>query len=264
MRTQLQRPFDPFDKLRASRLRVTTSGVFTRPWGRRAGFTLTELAVLIAVGTVLSSVLVADLTQTRTMLLRQACAANLKQWGMAIYLYAQDYNGTYFYSALNQAFDDVESPYSRYFGGSDPDATKRTMRICPAVAARKTQEVLNVSPLHTYSMPIATTFAGGGYATVGPDQHYFIGLNIRSVPYPSQYLLLIDSKGNTLTCGGLISAVTQINTSSGDSIPAMNRHGQGSVNCLFGDFHVENVSTQTLHQADGMSCAQGNPWFMMN
>ncbi|HUI07586.1 MAG TPA: hypothetical protein VL486_11355 [Verrucomicrobiae bacterium] len=224
-----------------------------------SGFTLAELAILITVGAVLSGVLIADLNQTRTKLLRQACAANLKQWGMAIYLYAQDYHGTYYYSHNTSAFDDFDSPYFRYFGGSDPVAAMLTVRVCPAVAAR-----ISSIHLHTYSMPIATTFLNGVYFNVGADQNQFIGFNIKTVPYPSQYLLIIDSKGNTLTCGGLINAVTTVNSSSGDVIPAINRHGQDSVNCLFGDFHVENVPTQTLHQADTVNCKNGNPWFMMN
>ncbi|HUI07582.1 MAG TPA: type II secretion system protein [Verrucomicrobiae bacterium] len=232
---------------------------------RAAGFTLTELVVLIVVGAVLSGVLLADLNQSRTTLLRQACAANLKQWGMAIYLYAQDYNGTYYYSFMASNFSDTDSPYFRYLGGNDRVATMRTMRLCPAVAARNMPENPAASALHSYSMPVAMQYLGGAYIRTSPQPgDGFWGFNLRSVPYPSQYLLMIDSRGNTLTCGGLVSAVTQINTSSGDTIPAMNRHGAGSVNCLFGDLHVDNVSTQTLHQVDAISCPHGNPWFMMN
>jgi len=232
---------------------------------RFSGFTLTELVVLVGLGAVLSGLLVADLNQTRATLLRQACAANMKHWGMAIYLYSQDYDGTYYYKVgSGENFDDTDSPYSRYLGGNDPAATMRVMRVCPAIAERAVVRSDAASVLHAYSMPVATVFFGGGYFTVTPDVHGFIGFNLRTAPYPSQYLLLIDSKGNTLTCGGLMNAVTQINSSSGDSIPAMNRHGAGSVNCLFGDLHVENVSTQTLQQVDAISCPRGNPWFMMN
>ena len=228
---------------------------------RPSGFTLIELVVVVAVGAVLSGLFAADLTQTRSNLLRQACAANLKQWGMAIYLYSQDYSGTYFYAKGIVNFDDTSSPYFRYLVGSDPTATMHTMRVCPAVAARRatTADIY----VHTYSMPVATENIGGAYNDVSPDRNGFIGFNLRTPRYPSQYLLLIDSKGNTLKCGGLVSAVTQINASSGDSVPAVNRH-DGGVNCLFGDFHVAFVSSQTISNQDKVSCPQGNPWFMMN
>src|ERR1017187_7985157 len=100
---------------------------------RKTGFTLTELSVLIAVGAILGGVLVADLSQTRAKLLQQACAANMKHWGMAFSMYADDYNGTFYYDVGGIHFTDVGSPLQRYFGGSsDTLATLRTMRACPA------------------------------------------------------------------------------------------------------------------------------------
>jgi prepilin-type processing-associated H-X9-DG protein len=252
MRMPRQRPFD--------KLRVTTKQAVRS----RNGFSLVELVVLIGVGAVLSGVLAADLVQTRATLLRQACAANLKQWGMAIYLYSQDYNGTYYYAVGASNWDDTYSPYFRYLGGDDPVTTMRTARICPAVAGRMaTDQFLYYPTPHTYSMPIAMINQGGRYRDVISDFNGFIGFNMRTVPYPSQYLLMIDSKGNTLKCGGLVSAVTQINSSSGDSISAINRH-DGGVNCLFGDFHVAFLSSQTISNQDHVDCNTGNPWFMMN
>ena len=230
---------------------------------RAAGFTLAELAALIVVGAILSGLLVADLNQSRTTLLRQACAANLKQWGMAIYLYAQDYNGTYYYSFMASNFSDTDSPYFRYLGGNDRVATMRTMRVCPAVAARATQERIIGPNLYTYSMPVPMTRVAGAYRTAMPDNNAFLGFNLRTPPYPSQYLLLIDSDGHTLTCGRLMAAVTRTNLLTGDSISALDRH-EGGVNCLFGDCHVEFVTSQTLSNQDTVSCTMGNPWFMMN
>src|SRR3984957_12044847 len=98
----------------------------------RDGFTLTELSVLVAVGAILASVVVADLSQTRQKLLQQACAANMKHWGMAFSMYADDYNGTFYYDAFGLHFSDVGSPLQRYLGSSsDPNTTLRTIRACP-------------------------------------------------------------------------------------------------------------------------------------
>lgn len=240
-----------------------------RPPKRCGGFTLTELAVLVAVGAVLTGLLFADLNQTRTEFLQQACAANLKKWGMAIYQYTQDNSGTYYYALLPSQWDDSNSPYYRYLGGSDTVATMRgttmrRMRLCPAVQARMTPKEIDYGGIHTYSMPVAMRNVGGAYQDTSPQPNGFWGFNLKTVPHPSQYLLMIDSKGYTLKCGGLVKAVTTVNTTfSGDSIPAIDRHG-GGVNCLFGDFHVEWVSSQTLSNQDKVSCITGNPWFMMN
>src|SRR5664279_1425577 len=109
-------------------------------WQPSAGFTLTELLVLIGVGSMLAGLLMADLTQAKSKLLQQACAANMKQWGMAFSLYSQDYNGTFYYSVAGADWDDVflsnnpPNPYLRYLGGGNLALTIRSMRICPARA----------------------------------------------------------------------------------------------------------------------------------
>ena len=241
---------------------------------RRAGFTLTELSVLVAVGTMLASVLVADLSQARMKLLQQACAANLKQWGMAIDLYSQDYNGAYYMggavSDLN--WDDIvglpntlTNVYLPYLGGGDVQRRIRTMRTCPFVAAKLTEAQFYGAAFHSYSMPIPqvkrTVFPT--YSTLQPDGSNTYRPSLKLVPNPATYLLLIDSSGHTLSCGNgrLTGAVTGV--TSGDSTPAIDRHG-GSVNCLFGDFHVELVSSNRIAQQDAINCSIGSPWFEMN
>jgi prepilin-type processing-associated H-X9-DG protein len=243
------------------------------------GFTLTELLVLIGVGSVLAGVLLADLTQARTKLLQQACAANLKHWGMAFDMYAQDYNNRLFYDVAGNHWDDVSfgtrtNVYLRYLGGDNSTAAIRNMRICPARVVTMTQSDVAVSLFHNYQMPIGTYKKGLSYANADAGSSinpffdpatvsYFPSLTF--LPQPSSFLLLIECRGNTLRCGGLVSATT---TSSlgigGDLAPAVNRHGGGGVNCLFGDFHVEFVSSTVLTNQDAISCFQGNPWFRLN
>jgi prepilin-type processing-associated H-X9-DG protein len=46
-----------------------------------------------------------------------------------------------------------------------------------------------------------------------------------------------------------------------DQVPAINRHG-GSVNCLFGDFHVELASAQTITNQNAI-CGS-NSWLALN
>lgn len=245
---------------------------------RKAGFTLTELLVLIGVGSVLAGLLVADLTQTRTKFLQQACAGNLKHWGMAIDLYSQDYSGTYYYSFNAAAFDDsAGNPYLQYIGGTNAITTIRNVRICPATAASMTSSQVNISAIHSYSMAKPQAVYGGApfYRNIDAsvsspfvsDGGLSIWPTLRYLRNPSQYLLLIDSDGHTLTCGGLAGRVTSI-PSSGPAISAIDRHG-GVVNCLFGDQHVELVSSQAISNQNAIACGAltnqtENPWFMMN
>jgi prepilin-type processing-associated H-X9-DG protein len=205
-------------------------------------------------------------------LLQQACAANMKQWGMAFDLYAQDYNGTFYYSVSAAAWDDSPfSPYPPYLNHKlDNTAAVRAMRVCPAVVAAGTA---NLTAAHSYSMPIGMYRKGIVYANADTVGSPFFGNanapywpNLKSCPNPSKFLMLIDSNGHTLRCGGLINAVSTVVVGiDADQVPAINRHG-GAVNCLFGDSHVELISAQVITNQNAISCntPTGNPWFTLN
>jgi prepilin-type processing-associated H-X9-DG protein len=236
------------------------------------GFTLTQLLVVIGVGSVLAGILAADLSQTRMTLLQQACAANMKHWGMAFDLYAQDYNNTIYYNDFRHYWEDVSSttwtnPYVRYLGGDNSVTSIRTMRICPA---RIGQTAFTTT--YSYTMPIGNYKRGLHYvhADVSGSPFYDVTTSgyfpsFRFIPKPSSFLLLIEGRGNTTYCGDLVTATTQLHVGTGgDTVPAIANHGGGGVNCLFGDFHVEFVSSQVITNQNAVSCPAGNPWFMLN
>jgi len=122
------------------------------------GFTLTESLVLFGVGSVLAGVLLADLTQARAKLLQQACAANLRQWGMAIDLYTKDNDGTYYYRVQADDWADVGSTrtnrYVPYLGGGDQKGTLRNMRICPVVATYLSQSAIINASFGTWAVAL--------------------------------------------------------------------------------------------------------------
>ena len=61
---------------------------------QRVGFTLIELLVVIAIMSLLITILLPALSQARQQALRVACASNLRQVGVAIHLYADDFGDT--------------------------------------------------------------------------------------------------------------------------------------------------------------------------
>ena len=65
-----------------------------RSTGLSNGFSLVELLVVIAVLALVLAILLPALSQARQRARRAACAANLRQVGVAVHLYAQDFDDT--------------------------------------------------------------------------------------------------------------------------------------------------------------------------
>ena len=61
----------------------------------RKGFTLVELLIVIAIIAMLASMLLPALRNAREKAKRSVCISNLRQTGMALLMYAQDYNGNF-------------------------------------------------------------------------------------------------------------------------------------------------------------------------
>jgi prepilin-type processing-associated H-X9-DG protein len=217
-----------------------------------AAFTLTELLVLVAIGSLLTGLVLPDLAQTRGKLLEQACVANLKQWGMGIYLYAQD-NGGWTFNNSNPFDSAARNPhnpiipggYMPYWAGatfSQDSSMHMAIRACPAVAPQPGFVAGSVS----YSFTRANGNVTGGWGII-PGRY---AVRLPGIPRPDEYALMMDSDSSLLTV-----------TSSNFYIPATNvisRH-QGVVNVLFADMHVGTANAAMLLAQKNAGLA--SPWF---
>lgn len=205
---------------------------------RKTGFTLIELLVVIAIIAILAAILFPVFAQARAKARQTACLSNMKQLGVALMMYAQDYderlpgnhNGNAEAIGLPLGFMDNGSlrnwarslvPYIKNF-----DIYK-----CPQAPPRN----LTASPGYNYS------FEPGA----GNTNYYLNGIaadrSLAAITTPADTIFLHETSVQTRTCQVRPRLLTvnnvlmaeEANTSTYDLI-----HSEGA-NLLFCDGHAK-------------------------
>ncbi len=156
---------------------------------RKRGFTLIELLVVIAIIAILAAILFPVFAQAREMARKTSCLSNLKQTGLSLLMYAQDYDEqfvpwadpTYQNGILPagqtfaQAWDILIQPYTKngLITGCPSDVTPGT-NVFPKGGG---------NAIRSYSMP---GNIGGGWCPNTPARR------MAAVPRPAQTLYLTE------------------------------------------------------------------------
>ncbi len=99
---------------------------------RKSGFTLIELLVVIAIIAILAAILFPVFAQAREQARKTTCLSNLKQLGLGLFMYAQDYDETFPGAASNWwAASDVCNGVNGY----------KTMSVNPVTTYKATYDV---------------------------------------------------------------------------------------------------------------------------
>jgi prepilin-type N-terminal cleavage/methylation domain-containing protein/prepilin-type processing-associated H-X9-DG protein len=124
--------------------------------GSRRGFTLIELLVVIAIIAILAAILFPVFAQAREAARKASCGSNLRQYGAATLMYAQDY--------------DELLPYSAYFAGTcigtfygavNPYVKNAQIPRCPSE-----MDAMDIQGLYTgFAPPCPDTPRYTGYST---------------------------------------------------------------------------------------------------
>jgi prepilin-type N-terminal cleavage/methylation domain-containing protein/prepilin-type processing-associated H-X9-DG protein len=159
----------------------------SRRQGSQAGaaFTLIELLVVIAIIAILAAILFPVFAQAREKARQTSCLSNVKQMGLAVRMYVQDYDERFPFAAdLASGFADHDKWY-----GQDvlqPYIKNGGILLCPSMT--KFQQY---NTLCTYSWNIHLGYfwypAGGAYS-------FYQGVSDAQITFPAQTVTISDAK----------------------------------------------------------------------
>lgn len=219
------------------------------PSGVETAFTLTELLVVIAIIGVLAGLLLSVFAQVQARGRSAQCVSNLRQWGVALNLYANDNNGNFpkrgqgIQPITNLEVNQLDAPdvwinaLPPYFGqpgfvdavysGRAPKPGDHSVFVCPEAKPSTSGPYFLSYAMNMYLSP-----------TIRPQPH-----NRVLIPNPAQLAFLAD---------GPVAWSSTVPSSQGYSVPA--RHS-GRANVCFVDGHAASFDGTYL----GCGVGQPNP-----
>lgn len=189
----------------------------------RGGFTMIEILTVISIIAILAAILMPALQKAREKARQAVCMNNLKQIGLAIHLYIQDYNGW-----LPPVWNDSETLMVNrsYRGRLDSYLDNKKVYQCPSGL----DEV-------KYGLNYQYNIRCGRYASVPqsyPTNSTYAPVRLTRVSKPSEAVIMMD--GNCQSESFSHFWVREV--SGAPDYEDYDRHS-GGLNALFVDGHVK-------------------------
>jgi len=191
---------------------------------RRKGFTLIELLVVVAIIAILAAMLLPALSKAREKARQSVCAGNLKQIGLAVTLYLNDYDGQFPCSTLDTGKPSWPAGSREWTTGIDPYLNAKSVSggnypgsktwICPTAAPRVGGNRMFSYIANVYIIPRPRWY--DGTSTV------YYPHKLDRIRKPSVTVLMAESNCNTAGVEGTAGYST---TTGADGL--WHRHSEG-------------------------------------
>jgi prepilin-type N-terminal cleavage/methylation domain-containing protein/prepilin-type processing-associated H-X9-DG protein len=206
---------------------------------RHTGFTLIELLVVIAIIAILAAILFPVFARARENARKSSCQSNLKQLGMAVQQYAQDYDETY--PGLY-----ISSPSAVSYVLPNGTTYTSTHVLWPTLIY---PYVKNIQVYNCPSSSYKWTGVYSGTMCYGINEQSFgsAGRAMAAINYPSELMYFADS--NTAASNSYRFDITTGNPdTNGDGINDYKidmRHSDGA-NVCYTDGHVKWIKINAV------------------
>jgi prepilin-type N-terminal cleavage/methylation domain-containing protein/prepilin-type processing-associated H-X9-DG protein len=246
------------------------------PQPRKNGFTLIELLVVIAIIAILAAILFPVFARARENARRTSCLSNLKQIGLGVMQYTQDYDELYprtvqtnatpinIPGLTNLSFSSVGQVWS-WYQMIHPYVKSTQVFLCPSSGAGTTvhgghygtnQRMMPYYTLTTPPISLATIVAPVSVYMAMDSGYYMIGTSHVTGSTASNSWYLPGSGQHN----GVSAATAGITTAYRIKDYEKGRHF-GSVNMLFADGHVKWLqSTVPYREAVKAGANQPSAW----
>jgi prepilin-type N-terminal cleavage/methylation domain-containing protein/prepilin-type processing-associated H-X9-DG protein len=246
-----------------------------RRQNRTKGFTLIELLVVIAIISILAAILFPVFARARENARRASCMSNLKQIGLGIIQYTQDYDEKY-----PQTYT-YDSPSQIWYTSIWPYVKSAQVFQCPSDSS-------TTGAKNSY-MVTSATYSAAALFVVSYGYNYRIGregsttTSLSSIASPSTLVMLSDA-GSKVGADGIVTESSPVKVggfmflvdhgystgvaallegNNSDYVGPAIRH-LGTVNIAFADGHVKTMKANSFYydnswQMNPVCSASGTP-----